>query len=130
MKRFLALDDAEEWAGLMTALYVDDMPVGAETMRRYLQAVQAMERRFIALHPEAAHNVDVRRGKVQLLARALFRMTMRSRLASLQVFARMLRADPRTALRHLPKYAAVGLLGSRAWNVWRWWRSRGQEQRK
>ena len=129
MRRFLALEDAEEWAGLMTALFVDDMPVGAETMRRYLEAVEAMEQRLVALHPEAADNLDVRRGKVQLLARALFRLTMRSRRASLPVFMRMLRADPRTSLRHLPKYAAVGLLGSRAWDVWRWWRGRRQEQR-
>lgn len=129
MKRYLAVDDADEWAGLMTALFVDGMPVGAETMQRYLEAVEAMEQRFIAVHPEAADNPDVRRGKVQLLVRALYRMTMHSRLASLPVFARMLRADPRAALRHLPKYAAVGLLGSRAWKVWRWLKGRGQEQR-
>jgi hypothetical protein len=129
MKRYLAVGDADEWAGLMTALFVDDMPVGAETMTRYLDAVEAMEQRFIAVHPEAASNPDVRRGKVQLLSRALFRLAMHSRRASLRVFVRMLRAHPRTALRHLPKFAAVWLFGSKAWNIWRWLRRRGQEQR-
>jgi len=128
MKRYLAVDDAGEWANLMTAMFVDDMPVATETMRRYLKAVEDIERRFIAVHPEAANNLDVRRGKVQLLTRALFRMAMRSRLASLPVFTRMLRADSRTALRHLRKYVAVGLFGPRAWTIGRWWRSRGQEQ--
>jgi hypothetical protein len=98
-------------------------------MRRYLEAVEAMEERFIEVNPEAADNLDVRRGKVQLLARTLFRMTMRSRRASLAVFIRMLRADPRTALHQFPKYAAVGLLGSQARNVLRQRRLRGQRQR-
>ncbi len=129
MKHYLALDNADEWAGLMTALFLDDAPVGAETMQKYLDAVGSMEKRFIAVHLEAAGNADVRRGKVQLLARALFRMTMRSRSASLPVFARMLCAHPRTALRQAPKYAAVWLFGSRAWSIWRWLRGRGQEQR-
>lgn len=130
MKRSLAIGDADEWAGLVSGLSVADMPASAETMRRYLEAVEAMERRFIAVHPEAAGSLDVRRGKVQLLARTLFRMTMGSRRASLAVFTRMLRADPRTALRHFPKYLAVGLLGSHATNVWRQWRRRGQRQRR
>jgi glycosyltransferase involved in cell wall biosynthesis len=129
MRHSLSLDDVDEWAGLITATFVDAMPVDMTTLRRYLDAIEAMERRFIAVHPEAASNVDVRRGKVQLLARALFRMTMQSRRASMVVFTRMLRAHPRTALRHLPKYLAVALLGARAWNVSRWWRGRGQEQR-
>jgi len=129
MKRYLDAGDVAEWASLMTALFVDGLPVDAKTLRRYLEAIEAIEQRFITLHPEAASNLDVRHGKVLLLARALFRMTMHSRLASLPVFARMLGADPRTALRHLPKYAAVMLLGSRAWTVWRWWNGRGQEQR-
>lgn len=129
MKRFLALDDADEWAGLMTALFLDDAPVGLQTMQKYLEAVEAMERRFIAVHPEAVNNADVARGKVQLLSRALFRLTVQSRRASLPVFTRMLRAHPRAALRLAPKYAAVGLLGSRAWNLWRWLRGRRQEQR-
>jgi glycosyltransferase involved in cell wall biosynthesis len=129
MKRYLALDDVDEWAGLMTALFLDDAPVDAETMHEYLEAVEAIEQRFIAVHPEALNNADVRRGKVQLLSRALFRLTMHSRRASLPVFTRMVRAHLRTAMRHAPKYAAVGLLGSRAWNVWRWLRGRRQEQR-
>jgi len=128
MRRYLAIDDADEWADLMTAMYIDDVPVPVETMKRYLAAVEAIEKRFIAVHPEAAKNPDVRRGNVQMLAKALFRMTMSSRLASLPVFARMLRAHPGTALRHLPKYAVVSLLGRRAWTVGRWLRARGQEQ--
>lgn len=129
MRRSLAVDDVVEWAEPMTAVFFDGAPVGAEVVQRYLDAVEAMERRFVALHPEAASNTDVRRGKVQMLARALFRTTLRSRRASLRVFNRMLRADPGAALLYLPKYAAVGVLGSRAWNVWRWWRGRRQEQR-
>jgi len=129
MRRYLDLDDPAEWVSLIAALFVDGIPADRETIRRYLDAIEAMERRFIAIHPEAAHNVDVRRGKVQLLAKALYRMTMHSRRASLRVFTRMIRAHPRTALRHMPKYAAVGLFGSRAWNVWRWLRGRRQEQR-
>jgi hypothetical protein len=129
MKRYLAVDDADEWAGLITALFVDDMPVSVDTMHRYLDAVEAIEQRLIVVHPEAADNPDVRRGKVQLLARALFRMTMRSRLASLPLFTHMLRADARAALLHARKYAAVWLLGQRAWKFWRWWRSSRQEQR-
>ena len=129
MRRYLELDDAGEWASLMTALFVDGMPADTATIRRYLDMVEAVERRFVAVHPGAARNLDVRQGKVQLLARALYRTAVHSRRASLPVYARMLRAHPRTALRHLPKYAAVGLLGSRAWNVWRWWRGRRQEQR-
>jgi hypothetical protein len=113
----------------MTAMFVDDMPVGLEMMQRYLEVVERIERRFIAVHPEASRNRDFRRGKVQLLTRALFRMTMYSRRASLRVFARMLRADAPTALRHLRKYVAVALFGPRAWKMGRWWRSRGQEQR-
>jgi glycosyltransferase involved in cell wall biosynthesis len=129
MRRYLAVDDADEWARLMTELFLDDVPVAMETMKRYLAAVEEMEQRFIAVHPEAANNPDVRRGKVQMLTKVLFRMTMCSRRASLPVFARMLRAHPATALRHLPKYVAVALLGPRAWKVNRWWRARGQEQR-
>ncbi|HSY52599.1 MAG TPA: glycosyltransferase [Thermoanaerobaculia bacterium] len=129
INRILLVDDADVWAGLMTALFVDDIPVSAETMLRYIDAIEAMEQRFVALHPEAVDNLDVRRGMVQLLTRALFRMALCSRLASLPILARMLRADTRTTLRHLPKYVAVGLFGSRAWDVWRWWRGLGQEQR-
>jgi len=130
MKRSLAIGDADEWAGLVSALSVADMPASVETMRRYLEAVEAMERRFIAVHPEAAGNLDVRRGKVQLLAQTLFWMTMGSRRASLAVFTRMLRADPRTALRHFPKYVALGLLGSHATNVWRQRRRRGRDNER
>ena len=124
MRRYLALDDTREWAEVMAALFVDGVSVGAETMRKYVAVVEAMEKRFLAVHPDAAGNVDVGRGKVQLLARVLYRMTVRSRRASLPVFTGMLRADPRTAWLHAPKYAAVGLMGSHAWDVWRWLQSR------
>jgi len=124
MKRGLALDDAEEWAGLVAALFTNELAVTNETLQRYVEAVDAMERRLIEIHPEAARNTDVRRGKVELLARALFRLAPRSRRSSVPVFLRMLRAHPQTALRQLPKYVAMGLLGSRARSLWRWWRQR------
>lgn len=120
MERYLGHENADEWAGLITALVTDQVPVDDQTLRRYTDAVEAMERRLIELHPEAKTNIDVRRGKVQLLARALFRITVRSRMASVRVFLRMFRAHPPSALRHLPKYVSVGLLGPRAWSVWRW----------
>ena len=128
MRRYLALDDAQAWAATMSALFFDDTPAAMETVKLYLDAVEAIEKRFVALYPDGASNRDVRRGKVQLLARALFRMTLQSRCASLPVFARMLRADAPTALRRLPKYAALGLLGSHARTVWRRWRGWRREE--
>jgi glycosyltransferase involved in cell wall biosynthesis len=122
MKRYLGNDHADEWAGLVTTFVAEDLPVTDAMFAQYIDAVNAMERRLIEVHPDAAGNPDVRRGKAQLLARALFRLARRSRVESLGLFLRILRGHPPTALRQLPKYAAAGLLGSRAWDLWRWWR--------
>lgn len=124
MRRILAVDDAQEWASLVAAFFIDQGEVPEETVRRYVDAVDALERRFIEVHPEAAGNPDIRAGKVQLLSRALFRKTPSARRSSAHVYLRMIRAHAGTARRMLPKFGAVNLLGPRAWKVWRWWRTR------
>lgn len=124
MRRILAVDHAQEWASLVTAFLIDQGPVTEGMVRRYVEAVDAVERRFGEVHPEAERNSDVRIGKAQLLARAVFRRTPRARRSSARVYLHMLRAHGPTAWRVLPKFGAVSLLGSHAWNVWRWWRTR------
>src|SRR5262249_37620449 len=79
MKRYLATDDVERWAELMTAMLVENERIEAQTLQRYLEAVEAMEQRFIVIHPEGKDTIDIRRGKVQLLARALFLVALESR---------------------------------------------------
>lgn len=120
MARYLRLECADEWAELMASLFVETDAVDPPTVRAYVRMIQAMERRFVEVNPEATHSEDVRRGTAQLLSRALFRMTIQSRRSSLPVFVRMMRADPATARRLAPKYLAVALLGAGAWRCWNW----------
>ena len=124
MRRYLAVESATEWASMITSFFVDHAAPADATLQRYIETIEAMAQRFVEIHPEAARNVDVRRGKAQLLARAFVNPATRSRRSSARVFWRILRTDRLTARRQLPKVAAAALLGPRAWKLWRWWRGR------
>ncbi len=112
MREELRWDDvprrwAERWVETCDAL----VPQTADDVRDVVAMIESCAEHFASLHPEAAANEEVIAYQAWMFVRALDKAPVAGRLFSLQLWTMIWRRHRKTALRALPRFAAVLLFG-------------------
>jgi hypothetical protein len=112
MREELRWDDvprrwAERWVETCDAM----VPQTADDVRDVVAMIESCAERFASLHPEAAANEEVIAYQAWMLVRALEKAPVAGRLFSLRLWTMIWRRQRKTALRLLPRFAAVLLFG-------------------
>jgi len=112
LRRELRWDDVprrwgECWVETSDAL----IPQTADAVRDAVAMIECCAERFASLHPEVAANEEVIAHQADMLALALVKAPVAGRLFSLQLWKMIWHHHPKTALRVLPRFTTVLLLG-------------------
>ncbi|HEX3071685.1 MAG TPA: glycosyltransferase [Thermoanaerobaculia bacterium] len=98
---------AERWVLTGDSL----IPQTAEEVRDVVMMIESCTERLRSVYPEAAANEEVVAHQAGMLASALVKAPVAGRLFSLRLWTMIWRRHQKTALRALPRFAAVLLFG-------------------
>ena len=104
------------------------IPQTAEEVRDVVVMIESCSERLASLHPEAAANEEVIAHQAGMLASALIKAPVAGRLFSLRLWSMIWRRHRKTALRALPRFAAVLLFGQTPLRIRRALRRRRAER--
>jgi hypothetical protein len=104
------------------------IPQTAGEVRDVVVMIVSCSERLAFLHPEAARNEEVIAHQAGMLASALVKAPVAGRLFSLRLWAMIWRRHRKTALRALPRFAAVLLFGQSPLRIRRALRRRRAER--
>jgi glycosyltransferase involved in cell wall biosynthesis len=104
-------DIPRRWVDCWVEIGDASIPRTADDVRDVVSMIESCANRFAALHPDADANEEVMEHQAAMLVRVLRRAPIAGRLFSLRLWNTIRRRHRKTALRALPRFAMVFLLG-------------------
>ena len=99
------------WADRWVETGNASIPQTAEDVRDVVLMIESCASRFAGLYPDAGKNEEVIAHQAAMLVRALKKAPVAGRLFSLRIWTTIWRRHRKTALRALPRFAAVFFFG-------------------
>lgn len=115
----LGTEVPRRWVALWSDAQHSARAMPASDLRELIHGIERCAARFEALHPEAAGEAEVHAHQAFMMGLAAQKAATSARLLSIAIWWKVTRRHTRTALRMLPKYAALFLCGEGARTVWR-----------
>src|SRR6185295_17661646 len=120
MREVLRWDDLPiRWASLWTTVNDPGSEIPAADLRELAGALDRCASRFFGIHPEARTDPAIALHRASMLSRIAEKALATSRLTALSIFRTMLRRHPVTAVKVLPRFGALLLLGGGVLRLWR-----------